>query len=82
MTRINTASIFTFDAAQQLEAAHERYVVAMRRLNSLRIAARGGCTDYVAELSRAHEQLARALNDWRALFDNLSGRQPVTRCLR
>lgn len=71
----------TPENAARLEAAHERYVIALRRLNSLRISAHGSA-DYVNRINDAQKQLAGALADWRGLFETLTGRGAGPRRVR
>lgn len=66
------------ESAARLEAAHERYVIALRQLNSLRISAHGS-TDHIGRIAEAQKQLAHALADWRGLFESLGGRRMAAR---
>lgn len=64
-------------AAKRLDAAHEKYVTALRDWNTLRCQ-RGlanGCEDYTAYMRAAHRRAKEAFAEWSTLFEHETGRK-------
>lgn len=65
----------TPESAERIEAAHERYVIALSAYNRLRCDKpnRSGDPDYGACLRAAHTRVKEALAEWVMLYEHETG---------
>jgi hypothetical protein len=67
----------TPEGAERIEAAHDRYVAALRAFNSLRCAKlkRSGEPDYVERWKDAHRRVEETFAEWVMLLEHETGRK-------
>lgn len=72
----------TADTAERLDAAHEKYVSALRAYNALRCdkPRRGDRSDYAACVGDARRRVKEAFAEWVMLFEHETGRKPAAVC--
>jgi hypothetical protein len=63
------------EIVKRIDAAHDRYVTALRRWNALRCGRATGGTDHAARASEAHRHVKEALAEWIMLFEHETGRK-------
>jgi hypothetical protein len=72
----------TSDGAKRIEAAHERYVTALRELNAIRCEKPrcGDRLDFDALVGDARRRADAALADWVTLYQHETGRKLARFC--
>jgi hypothetical protein len=72
-------SQITSDGAMRIQAAHEKYVEALRELNSLRCA-RPSCSgpDHRARVEQARRRVDEARAEWIMIYQHETGRSLAT----